>query len=118
VIRVLATNRSTDCYADRHASESPRSSASSRPALGPPSAVADGATRFGSVDHVVVTPARILRYGRTTRCLRETLEVTATESNSRSRNCRERRVFHKEIDLRHPIEPEAVAATYRTASSM
>ena len=93
----------------------PVGSASSRPALGPPSAVADERheIREPSTD-VVVTPARIYVTVELPGVSRETLEVTATERQLTIHAIAANgRVFHKEIELRHPTEPEAVAATYR-----
>jgi len=45
---------------------------------------------------------------------RETLEVTADDSRLTVHAIGEGgRVFHSEIELFHPVEPEAVTATYR-----
>jgi len=93
VIRVLAhrIGRPT-VTADRHASESPVSSASSRPALGPPSAVADESheVREPSTD-VVVTPARIYVTVELPRCLpRNARGHRNGETTHDPRNCRER----------------------------
>jgi len=84
------------------------------PVLGPPSAVADERpVEAGAVD-VVVTPARIYVTLELPGASRETLEVTTTDTRLTVHALMaDGRVFHRDMDLAHSVEPEAVKATYR-----
>lgn len=85
------------------------------PILGPPSAIADEIrpVREASAD-VVVTPARIYVTLELPGASRETLEVTSTVRWLAVHALGAGgRVFHREIELPHPVEPEAMTATYR-----
>ena len=88
---------------------------SKAPALGPPSAIADEPDRVREpAAEVVVTPARIYITLELPGVSRETLEVTADNSRLTVHAIgADGRVFHSEIELSHPVEPEAVTATYR-----
>jgi len=93
----------------------PAIGSSSARALGPPSAIADerGQAREPAAE-VVVTPARIYVTLELPGVSRETLEVTADDSRLTIHAIGEDgRVLHSEIELFHPVEPEAVTATYR-----
>ena len=93
----------------------PAMGASDVPALGPPSAVADEShgVREPSAD-VVVTPTRIFVTLELPCASRETLEVSTTNAELTVHAlAADGRVLHTEIDLPHPVEPEAVTATYR-----
>ena len=93
----------------------PRPGPTKVPVLGPPSAVADEthADREAPPE-VVVTPDRIYVTIELSGVSRETLEVTSTESQLtiHARGA-DGRVFHREVELPHPVESEAVTATYR-----
>jgi HSP20 family molecular chaperone IbpA len=84
-------------------------------ALGPPTALAEeGDGVREPLADVVVTPARIYVTVELPGVSRETLEVTAEDQRlSVHAIAEDGRVFHSEIDLDHPVEPEAVTATYR-----
>jgi HSP20 family molecular chaperone IbpA len=84
-------------------------------ALGPPSAIADERDQAREpAAEVVVTPARIYVTLELPGVSRETLEVTAEDTRlSVHAIGAGGRVFHSEIELFHPVEPEAVTATYR-----
>ncbi|TLZ44606.1 MAG: Hsp20 family protein [Methanobacteriota archaeon] len=84
-------------------------------ALGPPTALAvEGERAQEPIADVVVTPARIYVTVELPGVSRETLEVTAEDQRlSVHAIAPDGRVFHSEIDLHQPIEPEAVTATYR-----
>ena len=87
----------------------------SPPALGPPSPVADEShlTRE-PVSEVVVGPSSIYVTLELRGASRETLEVTTTQNRLTVHALyAERRVFHREIDLPKPVEPNAVSVTYR-----
>src|SRR5947208_6239783 len=88
---------------------------STAPALGPPSAIADESDRVREpTADVVVTPARIYVTLELPGVSRETLEVTAEGSRlSVHAIGADGRVFHSEMELLHPVEPQAVTATYR-----
>ena len=88
---------------------------STAPALGPPSAIADEGDRVREpTAEVVVTPARIYVTLELPGVSRETLEVTAEGSRlSVHAIGADGRVFHSEMELLHPVEPQAVTATYR-----
>ncbi len=104
LLRRIGTHPSLPAISDR-----------SRPALGPPSAIADEhhQGREPTTD-VVVTPARIYVTVELPVVSRETLEVTATNGQLTIHALgADGRVFHTEIDLHHPVEPDAVTATYR-----
>jgi HSP20 family molecular chaperone IbpA len=93
----------------------PAIGASATRALGPPSATADdrGQAREPAAE-VVVTPARIYVTLELPGVSRETLEVTADDTRLSVHAIGEDgRGFHSEIELFHPVEPEAVTATYR-----
>src|SRR5256885_14586150 len=88
---------------------------STAPALGPPSAIADESDRVREpTAEVVVTPARIYVTLELPGVSRETLEVTAEGSRlSVHAIGADGRVFHSEMELLHPVEPQAGTATYR-----
>lgn len=85
------------------------------PVLGPPSAVADEArAAHATSTDVVVTPGRIYVTLELSGAARETLEVSTTNTRLTVHAlAADGRVFHREIDLSHPVEPDAVTATYR-----
>lgn len=85
------------------------------PALGPPSAIADEDQPVRDpAAEVVVTPARIYATVELPGISRETLEVTATNDRLTIHALGpDGRVFHTEVILQHPVEPDAVTATYR-----
>lgn len=93
----------------------PPMEASSVPALGPPTAVAEEGreARVPPAD-IVLTPSRIYITLELPGASKETLEVTATNGHlsvhARGPDGRE---FHSEIELPAPVESEAVTATYR-----
>ena len=83
--------------------------------LGPPSAVADESREVReSPADVVLTPSRIYVTLEVPGASRETLEVTSTDLRLtvHARGA-DGRVFHREVELPHPVEPDAVTATYR-----
>jgi len=84
-------------------------------ALGPPTALAEEGDRVREpAADVVVTPARIYVTVELPGVSRETLEVTAEDQRlSVHAIAANGRVFHSEIALYHPVEPDAVTATYR-----
>lgn len=85
------------------------------PALGPPTAVADEghAVREPAAD-VVVTSAKIYVTLELPGASRETIEVLADNARLTVHALgADGRVFHADIDLSHPVEPDAVTATYR-----
>lgn len=93
----------------------PAMGSSKIPILGPPSAVADnrGEVREPPAD-IVVTPSRIYITLELPGASRETLELTTTNLCFTVHALgADGRVFHREIDLPGPVEPEAVTATYR-----
>ncbi len=84
------------------------------PVLGPPSAVADERRIQPGATDIVVTPDRIYVTLELPGASRETLEVTTTNTHLTIHALTaDARVFHREIDLDHPVEPEAITATYR-----
>ncbi len=85
------------------------------PVLGPPSAVADESRAAHSTSpDVVVSAAQIYVTLEVRGVSQETLEVTSTDTRLTIHALgADGRVFHREIDLTHPVEPEAVTATYR-----
>ena len=84
------------------------------PVLGPPSAVADESRVHPGTADVVVTPARIYVTLELPGASRETIEVTTTHTQLTVHALgADGRVFHREVELSHPVEPEAVTATYR-----
>lgn len=85
------------------------------PALGPPTAIAqDGPKTRRPVADVVVTPTRIYVTLELPGASRETIEVVADDIRLTVHAiAADGRVFHTEIGLTHPIEPDAVTATYR-----
>jgi HSP20 family molecular chaperone IbpA len=93
----------------------PGSGQAATPALGPPTALTNEGDRVREpVADVVVTPARIYVTVELPGVSRETLEVTAEDQRlSVHAVAEDGRVFHSEIELGHPVEPQAVTATYR-----
>ncbi|MCI4371210.1 MAG: Hsp20/alpha crystallin family protein [Thermoplasmata archaeon] len=85
------------------------------PVLGPPSAVTDeGQQAREPVADVVVTPARIYVTIELPGASRETIEVTTTHTQLTVHALGVGgRVFHTDVQLGHPVEPEAVTATCR-----
>jgi len=93
----------------------PAVGSSKTPALGPPTAIAEEGheVREPAAD-VVVTPARIYVTLELPGANRETIEVLADGMRlSVHAIAADGRVFHAEIALSHPVEPDAVTATYR-----
>ena len=93
----------------------PAVGSSKTPALGPPTALAeeDREVREPAAD-VVVTPARIYVTLELPGANRETIAVLADGMRlSVHAVATDGRVFHAEIALSHPVEPDAVTATYR-----
>lgn len=86
-----------------------------RRALGPPTAIADeGQEARDPVPDIVVTPAKIYVTLELPGASRETIEVLADNGRLTVHAIRpDGRVFHAEIELSHPVEPDAVTATYR-----
>jgi len=85
------------------------------PVLSPPTAIAeeDRELREPAAD-VVVTPAGIYVTLELPGANRETIEVLADDTRlSVHAIAADGRVFHAEIALTHPVEPDAVTATYR-----
>jgi HSP20 family protein len=84
-------------------------------ALGPPTALAtEGAEARQPQADVVTTPSRIYVTLELPGASRETIEVLVDDARLTVHALTsEGRVFHTEILLTHPIEPEAVTATYR-----
>ena len=93
----------------------PAVEASKAPALGPPTPTADENDRVREpAAEIVVTPAKIYVTLELPGVSRETLEVTSEDSRlSVHAIGADGRVFHADIELGHPVEPEAVNATYR-----
>ena len=85
------------------------------PALGPPTAIADEDPELREPPaDVVVTPARIYVTFELPGANRETIEVLADHSRLTVHAIRaDGRVFDADIELSHPVEPDAVTATYR-----
>ena len=93
----------------------PAAGATSPAALGPPSPVADEShlTRE-PISEVVVDPSSIYITLELRGASRETLEVTATRNRLTVHALdAEARVFHREIELPQPVEPDAINVTYR-----
>jgi len=84
------------------------------PVFGPPSAVTDERpVEAGDVD-VVVTPDWIYVTVELPGASRETLEVTTTDTRLTVHALTAAgRVFHRDMDLAHAVEADAVTATYR-----
>ncbi len=85
------------------------------PALGPPSAVTDE-TRLvrQPAPEIVVDPSWIYITLELRGASRETLEVTTSQDRLTVHALdAEGRVFHREISLPQPIEPDAAGVTYR-----
>jgi HSP20 family molecular chaperone IbpA len=84
-------------------------------ALGPPTALTDeGDSVREPIADVVVTPALIYVTFELPGVSRETLEVTAEDQRLTVHAlAADGKVFHKELELAGPIEPEAVTTTYR-----
>ncbi len=85
------------------------------PVLGPPSAVADESrTDREASPEVVVMPDRIYVTIELSGASRETLEVTSTEDQLTIHALgADGHVVHRDVDLPHPVQSEAVTATYR-----
>ncbi|MGI0148432.1 MAG: Hsp20/alpha crystallin family protein [Thermoplasmata archaeon] len=93
----------------------PAVEASKAPALGPPTAIADEGheVREPAAD-IVVTPAKIYVTLELPGATRETIKVLADGTHlSVHAIAANGRVFHADIPLSHPVEPDAVTATYR-----
>jgi len=84
-------------------------------ALGPPSPVADESHLTREfISEVVVDPSSIYVTLELRGASRETLEVTTTQNRLTVHALdAEGRVFHREIELPQPVEPDAVNVTYR-----
>jgi HSP20 family molecular chaperone IbpA len=84
-------------------------------ALSPPTAIATEGSEVRQPEaDVVVTPARIFVTLELPGANRETIEVLADDARLTVHAITaEARVFHTEVPLTHPIEPDAVTATYR-----
>jgi HSP20 family molecular chaperone IbpA len=84
-------------------------------ALGPPTAVADeGQAVRQPAAEVVVTPAKLYVTLELPGASRETIEVLADHARLTVHALgADGRVFHADIELTHPVEPDAVTATYR-----
>lgn len=84
-------------------------------ALGPPSPIADESrlVREPSAD-LVLTPTGIYITLELPGASRETLEVTTTQDRLtvHARDA-DGHVFHREVELPQPVEPDAATATYR-----
>jgi len=93
----------------------PAVEASKAPALGPPTPTANENDRVREpAAEIVVTPAKIYVTLELPGVSRETLKVTAEDSHlSIHAIGAGGRVFHADIELGHPLEPETVTATYR-----
>ena len=87
----------------------------SPPALGPPSAIADESRLVREpTPEVVVDSSWIYVTLELRSASRETLEVTATQNRLTVHALdAEGRVFHREIELPQPVEPDAAGVTYR-----
>ena len=84
-------------------------------ALGPPSPVADEShLPREPISEVVVDPSSIYVTLELRGASRETLEVTTTQNRLTVHALdAEGRVFHREIELPQPVEPDAANVTYR-----
>ena len=84
-------------------------------ALGPPSPVADESHLTREfISEVVVDPSSIYVTLELRGASRETLEVTTTQNRLTVHALdAEGRVFHREIELPQPVEPDAANVTYR-----
>lgn len=84
-------------------------------ALGPPSPVADEShLNREPVSEVVVDPSSIYITLELRGASRETLEVTTTQDRLTVHALdADGRVFHREIELPQPVEPDAANVTYR-----
>ncbi|HYS73353.1 MAG TPA: Hsp20/alpha crystallin family protein [Thermoplasmata archaeon] len=92
----------------------PAVSATRVPVLGPPSPVADERHVEPGTFDVVETPDRIYVTLELPGASKETLEVATTNTRLTVHALTAGgRVFHREIELEHPVEPEAITATYR-----
>ncbi len=99
---------------DAHRSLPPKGEASP-PALGPPSPVADESRLvLEPTAEVVLDPSWIYITLELRGASRETLEVTTTQNRLTVHALdAEGRVFHREIELPEPVEPDAASVTYR-----
>jgi len=93
----------------------PAAGGTSPPALGPPSPVADESHLAAEpVSEVVVDLTSIYVTLELRGASRETLEVTASQNRLTVHALdAEGRVFHREIEMPQPVEPDAVTVTYR-----
>ena len=85
------------------------------PALGPPSPIADESRLTREpISEVVVDPSSIYVTLELRGASRETLEVTTTQNRLTVHALdADGRVFHREIELPQPVEPDAANVTYR-----
>ncbi|HWM53604.1 MAG TPA: Hsp20/alpha crystallin family protein [Thermoplasmata archaeon] len=99
---------------DAHRSLPPMGGASP-PALGPPSPVADESRLAREpTEEIVVDPSWIYITLELRGASRESLEVTTTQTLLTVHALdAERRVFHREIELPQPVEPDPAIVTYR-----
>jgi len=83
--------------------------------LGPPSPIADESRLTREpISEVVVDPSSIYVTLELRGASRETLEVTTTQNRLTVHALdADGRVFHREIDLPEPVEPDAANVTYR-----
>src|SRR5207245_6560988 len=88
----------------------------SPPALGPPLPIADETRLVGEpIPEIVVDSSWIYVTLELRGASRETLEVTTTQTLLTVHALdAEGRVFHREIELPQPVEPDAAGVTYRT----
>ncbi len=93
----------------------PPKGGTSPPALGPPSPVADESRLVRElIPEVVVDSSWIYVTLELPGASRETLEVTTTQNLLTVHALdAEGRVFHREIELPQPVEPDAASVTYR-----
>ncbi len=87
----------------------------SPPVLGPPSPVADESHLVREPDAEVVVDSSWIYVTLELRgASRETLEVTTTQNLLTVHALEaEGRVFHREVELPQPVEPDAASVTYR-----
>lgn len=87
----------------------------SPPALGPPSPVADESRLTQEpIAEIVIDPSSIYVTLELRGASRETLEVTTTQTRLTVHALdADGRVFHREIELPEPVEPDAASVTYR-----
>jgi len=104
MVRRLGAHRSLPAVGER----GPR-------ALGPPSPIADESRLTREpISEVVVDPSSIYVTLELRGASRETLEVTTTRNRLTVHALdADGRVFHREIELPQPVEPDAANVTYR-----